>query len=297
MAPEQGRPVKPAPFDYHAPETVGEVAELLATLEDAKLLAGGQSLIPLLALRLARFRHLVDLGRVEELRGIDRTNGVVTIGAMTTDSDIETSEVVRDWVPLVAKATPLIGHFQIRNRGTLGGSMAHADPAAEYPAVAAALDATMVLSSASGSRRLPAADFFEGTFTTAIAEDEILTAVEFPIWPGASGFGAYEVARRHGDFAIVGAMAGVQVDGSRVMKATLGLFAVAGTPHRASEAEAALIGSSIDSVDLAEVGRLAASDLDPPNDVHASASYRRRIAGVVVERALGAAFEEAMGRS
>ncbi len=289
--------MKPAPFDYHAPETVHEAAELLATLDDAKLLAGGQSLVPLLALRLARFRHLVDLGRVEELRGIDRTNGAVTIRAMTTDSEIETSDIVRDWVPLVAKVTPLIGHFQIRNRGTLGGSMAHADPAAEYPAAAAALDATMVVSSASGSRRLPATDFFEATFTTAMADNEVLTAVEFPIWSGASGFGAYEVARRHGDFAIVGAMAGVQIAGSRVSKATVGLFAVGPTPHRARGAEAVLVGSSPDAVDLAEVGRLAASDLDPPSDVHASAAYRRRIAAVVVERALGVAFEEAIGRT
>ncbi len=285
--------MKPAPFDYHVPGTVGEAAELLSTLEDAKLLAGGQSLIPLLALRLARFQHLVDLGRVNELRGIDRTNGVVTIGAMTTDSEIESSEVVGAGVPLVAKATPLIGHFQIRNRGTLGGSMAHADPAAEYPAVAAALDATMVLSNASGSRRVRAADFFESTFTTSIAEDEILTSVEFPTWPGASGFGAYEVARRHGDFALVGAMAGVQLDGTQVVKAAVALFGVAGTPHRAGDAEAALVGSPADAVDLVEVGRVAALNLDPPGDIHASGSYRRRIAAVVVERALGAAFREA----
>jgi carbon-monoxide dehydrogenase medium subunit len=289
--------MKPAPFDYHAPETLGEAAQLLSTLDDAKVLAGGQSLIPLLALRLARFQHLVDLGRVNELRGIDRTDGLVTIGAMTTDSEIETSGVVTAGVPLMAKATPLIGHFQIRNRGTLGGSLAHADPAAEYPAVAVALDATMVLSSASGSRRLHAADFFESTFTTSLAEDEILTSVEFPIWPGASGFGAYEVARRHGDFALVGAMVGVQLEGSQVIRAAVTLFGVAGTPHRAAEVEAALVGSSTDAVDLAEVGRIAAADLDPPGDIHASGSYRRQIAAVVVERALGAAFQEAGSRT
>lgn len=285
--------MKPAPFDYHAPETVDEAADLLSTLDDAKLLAGGQSLVPLLALRLARFRHLVDLGRVGELRGVDRTNGVVTVGAMTTDAEIETSETVRDGIPLVAKVTPLIGHFQIRNRGTLGGSIAHADPAAEYPAVAAALDATMVLSSASGSRRLAAEDFFQATFTTAIAEDEVLTAVEFPVWSGRSGFGAYEVARRHGDFALVGAVAGVGLEGSLVTRAAVALFGVAGTPYRARQAEAALVRSSADPVDLAEAGRLAASGLDPPGDVHASASYRRQIAAVAVERALGAAFHEA----
>jgi carbon-monoxide dehydrogenase medium subunit len=285
--------MKAAPFDYHAPSTVGEAAELLSTLEDAKLLAGGQSLIPLLALRLARFHHLVDLGRVSELRGVDRTDGVIAIGAMTTDSEIETSAVVETGVPLLAKATPLIGHFQIRNRGTVGGSMAHADPSAEYPAVAAALDAAMILTSTSGSRRVPAADFFQSTFTTALGDDEILTSVEFPVWPGATGFGAYEVARRHGDFAIVGAMAGIQLDGAQVAKAAIALFGVAATPHRATRAEAALVGSPAGAIDPAEVGRVAASDLDPPSDVHASTSYRQQVAAVVVQRALGAAFQEA----
>ena len=289
--------MKPAPFEYHAPATVGEAADLLSTLEDAKPLAGGQSLIPLMALRLARFQHLVDLGRVSELRGIDRTNGVVAIGAMTTDSDIESSAVVRTAVPLLAQATPLIGHFQIRNRGTVGGSLAHADPSAEYPAVAAALDATMILASTSGWRRVPAAEFFESTFTTALADEEILASVEFPVWPGASGFGAYEVARRHGDFALVGAMAGIQLDGSQVVKAAVTLFGVGGTPHRAGEAEAALVGSSAAATDLVEVGRMAASDLDPPTDIHASGSYRRQVAAVVVERALGAAFQAADART
>ncbi len=154
----------------------------------------------------------------------------------------------------------------------------------------------MVLSSRSGSRRVSAADFFETTFTTAVAENEILTAVEFPTWSGASGFGAYEVARRHGDFALVGAMTGVQLDGSRVSRAAVALFGVGATPYRAGAAEAALVQSSADDLDLADVARLAASDLDPPSDIHASASYRRRIAAVVVERALGVAFEEATGR-
>lgn len=289
--------MKPAPFEYHAPETVAEAAELLSVLDDAKLLAGGQSLIPLLALRLTRFEHLVDLGRVGELRGIDRSNGTVTIGAMTTEAEVGSSAVVASGAPLVAKATPFIGHFQIRNRGTLGGSVAHADPSAEYPAVAAALDATMVLVSASGSRRVAASDFFEATFMTSMADDEILTAIEFPVWEGAAGFGAYEVARRHGDFAIVGAMAGVQLDGPRVSRAAVALFGVGGTPWRASGAEAALVGSRAGSGDLAEIGRLAVSELDPPSDIHASGSYRREIAAVVVERALGAAIEEATGRA
>jgi carbon-monoxide dehydrogenase medium subunit len=289
--------MKPAPFEYHAPTTVAEAAELLASLDDAKPLAGGQSLIPLLALRLTRFQHLIDLGRIDELRGIQRGNGTVTIGAMTTDAEVGSSDVVASGVPLVAKATPLIGHFQIRNRGTLGGSIAHADPSAEYPAVAAALDATMVLSSGSGSRRVSAADFFQSTFMTSISDDEILTAVEFPVWEGAAGFGVYEVARRHGDFALVGAMAGVSVEGDRVNKAAVALFGVAGTPYRAGTAEAALVGSSSGAADPAEIGRLAASELDPPGDIHASGPYRRQIAAVVVERALRAALEEATGRA
>ena len=190
---------------------------------------------------------------------------------MTTDSEIETSAVVRAQVPLLAKATPLIGHFQIRNRGTLGGSLAHADPSAEYPAVAAALDATMVMSSTSWSAAGARRGLLRVHLHDRLADEEILTSVEFPVWPGASGFGAYEVARRHGDFALVGAMAGIQLDRSQVVKAAVVLFGVAATAHRAGAAEAALVGSSAGAIDLADVGRVAASDLDPPNDVHASA--------------------------
>jgi len=286
--------MKPAPFQYHAPDTVEEAAEMLSSLEESKLLAGGQSLVPILSLRLTRFEHLIDLGRVSQLRGIERTNGTVTIGAMTTQAEVGASEIVARGVPLVAKATPLIGHFQIRNRGTLGGSVAHADPSAEYPAVAAALDADMVLTNSSGTRRVAAADFFQSTFMTSIQDDEILTSVEFPVWGPRSGFAAYEVARRHGDFALVGAVVGVELDGPKVGRAAIALFGVGGTPHRARAAEAALNGSAAAAVDLAEIGRLAAADLDPPGDVHASAAYRREIAGVVVQRALGSAVEEAI---
>ncbi len=292
---KEARSMKPAPFDYHAPATLEEAAELLSSLDDVKVLAGGQSLIPILALRLTRFEHLVDLGRVQELKGISRSNGTLTIRAMTTHAEIGASDTVATGAPLVAKATPLIGHFQIRNRGTLGGSIVHADPAAEYPAVAAALDATMVVSSSRGSRRIPASAFFESTFMTSIADDEVLTAVEFPVWGESSGFGVSEVARRHGDFALVGAMAGVRLDGATVAQAAVAIFGVGGTPIRAREAEAALVGSAVaaDAANLAEVGKLAASDLDPASDVHASAAYRQEIAAVVVERALTTAIKEA----
>jgi aerobic carbon-monoxide dehydrogenase medium subunit len=285
--------MKPAPFEYHAPTSLGEATELLSTLEEAKVLAGGQSLIPILALRLTRFDHLVDLGRIDSLKGIVSTDRVVRVGAMTTHAEVGDSEAIRAGVPLVARATPLIGHFQIRNRGTLGGSVAHADPSAEYPAVAVALDASIVLESTAGERRVKAAEFFQATFTTSMGDDEILTAVEFPVWGPGSGFAVEEVARRHGDFALVGAMVGVQLDGSRVQKAVIALFGVGGTPHRASIAEGSMVGSSADAIDLVEVGRLAASDLDPPSDIHASGNYRREVAAVVVERALAGAIKEA----
>jgi carbon-monoxide dehydrogenase medium subunit len=287
--------MKPAPFEYHAPESLAEAVGLLSSLEDAKLLAGGQSLIPILALRLSRFEHLIDLGGVRELTGIRRTNGTITIGAMTTEADIEDSPEVAEAAPLVARATPLIGHFQIRNRGTIGGSLAHADPAAEYPAVAVALDATLELRGAAGVRQVPAADFFEATFMTAAEEDEILTAVHFPVWSGSGGYAVDEVARRHGDFAIVGVAAAVQVEAGRVTRAAAALFGVGGTPHRASAAEAALVGCGVEDADLAAVGRLAAAGIDPPEDVHASAAYRRELAAVLTGRAFGKAIKEAMG--
>ena len=288
--------MKPAPFIYHAPETLDEALGLLSSLDDAKVLAGGQSLIPILALRLSRFDHLIDLGRVAGLSGIRRHDGTLTIGAMTTEADIEESPEVAAAAPLISRATPLIGHFQIRNRSTIGGSIAHADPSAEYPAVAVALDATLELRNASGARQVAAADFFEATFMTAAAEDEILTAVHVPVWSGPGGFAVEEVARRHGDFAIVGVAAGVQVEAGQVTRAAAALFGVGGTPHRATAAEAALAGSGAQDVDLEAVGRLAAEGLEPSGDVHASAAYRRELAAVLTARAFDKAIKEALGQ-
>ncbi|MBO0729749.1 MAG: xanthine dehydrogenase family protein subunit M [Acidimicrobiaceae bacterium] len=281
--------MKPAPFEYHAPTSLAEAMELLGSLEDAKVLAGGQSLIPILALRLSRFDHLVDLGRVAELRGIERANGTVTVRAMTTQADVAADPTVAEAVPLLEKSTPLIGHFQIRNRGTLGGSIAHADPSAEYPAVAVALGAEMEIAGPRGTRRLAATDFFESTFMTALGDDELLTAVHFPVWDNA-GFAVEEVARRHGDFALAGVMAAVQVEGGRVRRSGLGLFGVASTPHRA---DAGIDGADPADLDLEEIGTRVAADLDPPDDIHASGAYRRRVAAVLVERALRTAIQEA----
>lgn len=287
--------MKPAPFEYHAPESMSDAVTLLRDLGDeAKVLAGGQSLVPMMALRLARFDHVVDLNRVGELRGIERRNGTLRIGAMTRQVEVERDQSVADAVPLLARATPFIGHFQIRNRGTLGGSLAHADPAAEYPAVALALDAEFEVVNAGGSRTVPAAEFFVSTFMTALEGDDVLAAVHFPVWGGRSGFAIEEVARRFGDFALTGAVCGVEVDdGGRIAKAAIGMFGMGSTPLRAPEAEAALTGYSARDVDADEVGRTAAGTTDPPDDIHASAAYRRKVGGVVVARALRRAIAEA----
>ena len=289
--------MKPAKFEYHAPERSADVVDLLARLgDDAKVLSGGQSLIPMLAMRLAAFEHLVDIGRVDELRGIERRNGDLWIGAGTTEATVGSAAEVAADVPLLTRATPLIGHFQIRNRGTLGGCIAHADPAAEYPAVALALDARMETLSPRGTRTIAASDFFTGLWSTAMAADELLVGVSFPVWSGRTGFAIEEFARRHGDFAVAGAVVGVQLDDDdRIGRCAIGLFGLGASVERATVAEAEVTGSGATSLDGAQVGQLAVSGLtDVPSDVHGSADYRRRVGAAMVARAWNAAIREAL---
>lgn len=291
--------MKAAPFDYDAPTTPDEAVALLAEHgDDAKVLAGGQSLIPMLALRLAVFERLVDIGRIDAVRGIERRDGALWIGAATTDTDIERSADVQAAAPLVARATSLIGHVQIRNRGTIGGSLAHADPAAEYPAVALALDADLDVLSPRGRRVVAARDFFTGLWSTALGPDELLLGVSFPVRSGRCGFAVEEFARRHGDFAIAGAAVAVQLDDDRdhVQRCAIGLIGMSSVPLRASSAEAAAAGEAVDALDPAELGTLAAAGAaDPPSDLHGTARYRRRVCAAVVARAWSAAIEEARG--
>ena len=277
--------MKPAPFEYHAPETVDEVCALLAEHgDDAKVLAGGQSLVPMLALRLTRFEHLVDVNRVRELGGFARENGTLVIRAGTRQRVMERDPAIAAAAPLLARATPLIGHFQIRNRGTIGGSLAHADPASEYPAVAVALGGEIELAGRGGRRRRIAADdFFVGTWTTAAEPDELLVAARFPVWPERSGFAIEEVARRHGDFALAG-VACADTAG----RAGIALFGVGSTPVRAGTAEEAVVAGAAP----ADVADAAVRELDPPADVHASATTRARIARHLVVRAVTRAREE-----
>ena len=283
--------MKPAPFAFHSPRTVADAVALLEDHgDDGKVLAGGQSLVPMLALRLTRFEHLVDINRIEDLVAISRSEGYVKVGAMARQCTVATDPHIAQGVPLLARATPYIGHFQIRNRGTIGGSLAHGDPAAEYPAVALALDARFELTDTKGIRLVDAHDFFRGTWTTAMRPAELLTAVEFPVWGPMCGFAIHEVARRHGDFALVGAVAAVETDGHVVTKAAVGIFGVGPTPVRAAEAEAALLSGEIDPT---EVGRIAAAGVHPADDAHATASYRTHATRVLVTRAITDALEEA----
>ncbi len=281
--------MKPAPFQYHAPATVGEAVDLLAELGDeVKVLAGGQSLVPMLALRLAVFEHLVDIGRIAELQGIERHDDNLWIGALTTQAEVERSAAVGTAVPLLAKATRFIGHFQIRSRGTLGGSIAHADPAAEYPAVALTLDATMEVVSPAGPRTIAARDFFDGLWSTSIQPDELLVGVRFPIWRGRAGFAVEELARRHGDFAIAGATLAIELDDDdRIRRCAIGLIGLGSTPERAEDAEAELLGRAVREVEPDLVGRLAlAGRTSVPADQHGSSEYRRRVGAAMVAQRL-----------
>ena len=275
--------MKPPPFDYVAAASLDEALTALAEGGDeAKVLAGGQSLIPLMSMRLAHPELLVDVNGVEELTKVERVNGSLRVGAMVRHRTAERSEEIRTNVPLIGMAMPYVGHVAIRTRGTIGGSLAHADPAAELPAVALALGATFnATSKARGTRAIAADGFFHGYFTTALEPDEILTSIDFPVLEGA-GFAVEEVARRHGDFAMVGAVVAV-ADGD----ARIALINVAEAPVRATEAEQALDqGAGIE-----EVAALAARDLEPSGDLHASAAYRKKVAGVCVRRALARATE------
>jgi carbon-monoxide dehydrogenase medium subunit len=272
------------PFAYRSPSSLDEAVGYLDGDPGTKVLAGGQSLLPLLALRLAHPSVLVDIGGVAELDFITKENGTVRVGAGTKLSAVEDSPQVADSLPLLAEAIRYVAHRPIRNRGTVGGSLAHADPAAELPAVAVALDAVLVARSPRGERRIPAPDFFTGPFTTTLGDDELLTAAEFPVVKGSWSF--TEVVRRAGDFALGIAAVGLGVDGGG---ARVVLGGIGSRPVRVPEAESALSGSSVDEAAAKLAAEAASAAATPIGDIHASVDYRRRLAGVVVRRAALAA--------
>jgi carbon-monoxide dehydrogenase medium subunit len=280
--------------DYEAPKTVSEAVELLAEHQDeASVLAGGQSLIPLLALRLAHPAVLIDINGIAELSGVSATDGWVSIGATTREYVAEESGTIADAVPLLAAALPLIGHEAIRNRGTIGGSLAHADPAAELPAVARALDAEFVVRGPSGERVVPAAEWFEGYLTTSRLPDELLVQVRFPAAARGTGTSFQEVARRHGDFAIVGLAASLTLSEGTITDARLAFAGMSDVPVRAGDAEDLLVGERPSAALFDEAARRATNDIDPPADLHGSADYRRKVATTLVRRGLQAAADSA----
>jgi aerobic carbon-monoxide dehydrogenase medium subunit len=281
--------VKPPKFRYLRPDSLDEVLAALASHGDeAKPLAGGQSLIPAMNFRLAQPSILVDLELVSELQTLSREDGELRVGAMVRQRQAERSAEVRAACPLLAQALPWIGHIQNRNRGTIGGSIAHADPAAELPAVAVALDATLELASSRGSRSVPAATFFEGPFTTAVEPDEIITSVRLPVAEGSRA-ACLEVAPRHGDFAVVGVAATVRFasGGTLVEDVGLAAFGVGAAPVRLVAAESLVRGAELTAEVCELAGAASAADVENPTaDIHATSDYRRRALTELVRRAL-----------
>jgi len=287
--------MKPPRFEYFAPRTLDEALGLLAGHGDrAKLLAGGQSLIPLLNFRLAHPEALIDINRIPELGGIRADDGGVAIGALTRQHAVERSEAVRTRVPIVAEACRLIGHLPIRHRGTIGGNLAHADPASELPAVMLALEAQLTVASAKGTRTLPADRFFVGPLSTALQTGEMLTEIRLPGLPARTGGAFVEMARRAGDYALVGVAALVTLDGSgRCRRARVALCGVGPTPIRAGAAEDALVGQTPDGAALDEAAARAAAATSPPSDLHGSADFRRKLARHFARLAIATATERA----
>jgi aerobic carbon-monoxide dehydrogenase medium subunit len=283
--------MKPPPFSYHDPRTVADTVSLLGSLENAKLLAGGQSLMPMLNMRYVLPDNIIDINRVDGLSYIREQNGALEIGAMTRQRDIEFSDAVRERCPLMHEAVRQIGHRQTRNRGTLGGSLCHLDPSAELVTLAAALDAKVSVAGRNGSRSINFADFPVAYMTPAIELDEMVTGATFPCWPRGHGYAFVEFARRHGDFAIVSTAVLIEEDSNgKVTRASVTLGGMGPAPVRASEVERALIGETIEEKRLREICETLRK-LDAIEDIHAPTSYRQQLATVLPRRALIKAHE------
>jgi carbon-monoxide dehydrogenase medium subunit len=288
--------MKPAKFDYHAPASVDEAIALLGRYGgDAKLLAGGQSLVPLLNFRLSRPPALVDLNRIAALAYIRPHDGELRLGAMTRQRTIEFSSAIAERIPLLTEATRWVGHLPIRSRGTIGGSLAHADPSAEYPAVLVALDGAVVARGPRGERVIGAGELFQTYLTTALQADEVLTEVRLPAPPAGTGYAFEEFARRHGDFALVGIAALIGRRGDRCTLARLATSGAGPVPLRLRAAEEILERDGLGDAAIKAAARRAAELVEPDSDIHASADYRRHLAGVLTERAIKRALTKATG--
>ena len=291
--------MKAAEFDYIRAASVDEVCQALDTIDgdaEAKIIAGGQTLVPLMAMRMARPSLLVDINDIDALQGISVDSDHVVVGAGTRQRHAELSPEVAGRLPLLAKALKFVGHQQTRNRGTVGGSIVHGDPSAEIPLVALTLDATLHASSTSGDADIAVDGFFESAMVTALAPNQCLTEVRFPLWNGggAIGTGFHEVSSRQSDFAVVAAAAQIQAapDGT-CLRAAISVGGAAPTPVRLAAVEQALEGAALDDATISSAAAHVDAAIDPDSDLHASADYRRRVARVLVERAIGDAAAEA----
>ena len=279
-------------FEYAAPATVAEAVALLASRPGAKALSGGQSLLPTMAFRLATPSLLVDLGKIPGLDGIGISSGETRIGARVTWRDIEDDARLKTAQPLLSAAVRQVAHYQIRNRGTVGGSLAHADPAAELPGIAVTCDAQIVVTGSRGERVVPADRFYTGALSTVLAHDELIVELRLPAWPAGRRWGFEELARRRGDFAMAGVAAFYDIDAKgRVTNAHIGVIGACTHPHRIAEAEAALNGREPGESSCTAAALAAENAVAPPDDLHASAEYRRSLVGTLLERVLLGAAE------
>jgi len=277
----------PPAFDYHAPRSVSEAVGLLGSLgADAKLLAGGHSLLPMMKLRFAQPAHLIDLNRIAELRGICEDGGDVVIGAMTVENDLIGNAILQAKVPLLAEAPKLIADPQVRNRGTIGGDIAHGDPANDHPALSLAVDATFVLQGPKGTRQVKAGDFYLATYMTALAEDEILVEIRVPAFAAGTGWAYEKLKRKTGDWATAGAAVVMTMSAGKVASVRIGLTNLGPTALRAREAEAALTGKAPDAAAIAAAAQAAMAICDPAEDLRGNRDYKLAMAGEMLRRAL-----------
>jgi CO/xanthine dehydrogenase FAD-binding subunit len=288
--------MKPPSFDYVLADTVEDALSALASLgPDAKILAGGQSLVPMLNFRLLRPTTLIDINRIANLSFISDEAQAIRIGALTRHHQLETSPVIAEHLPVVAEAMRHVAHLAIRNRGTIGGSLSHADPAAELPMTAVLLDAKLTIASAAGKRTVPARKFFVDALTTDLRDGELLTEIEIPKLPPQSGWGFAEVSRRGGDFALAAAAAVLTLRGGTVAEARFAVMGVGKTPLRMSAAEAMLVGQAVSPDLLEQAAEAVRTAVEPETDLHASADYRRHLIGVLTQRTLADAWRRAGG--
>jgi CO/xanthine dehydrogenase FAD-binding subunit len=286
--------MKPAPFEYERPDTVAQALHALATHgERAKVLAGGQSLIPMLNLRVLKTERLIDIGRLDELRYVKRVGDEIRIGALTTHNAVMNAELVRAACPIIPEAYRQVSHHSVRNRGTIGGSLCHNDPAAEMPLVMNLVGATLVARSAKGEREIAASEFFDGTFSTVLGADELLVEIRVPNAPAGHGWSFQEISQRQGDFALVAAGAMLTLDAGRCQDVRIGYCNVGLDAFRLAAVEALLHGKVADSTLLSQAGELATQSVEPPADVHADAAYRRDLVRTLTVRVLA----QALGRA